>query len=495
MKRLCLPLALLCLPMLVSAQDAPAPRTLELHLCALSRGYMRPMRATAERLGKLPGFSDVRALGFSGDMLRLRVTTGLDDDAIAAALGLQKMGAKEGRLTMAADASQPRARRAEARAVMLEVARAIMALPRPQWGNKSKPVFENAHKLAEKLKLLGLDPAIADGVLYKTADYKIEEDGAEWGGALTYRIWVGKEWQRSRGVVLGNDWGFWNSSDDENVKTPDQTPPDYVGLQILRSPWSEAAAWVDTEGAALGGAAGDRSQTGSDGKLIVQEGAQWMRQVLGYAAAKRLRKSRPAITDLPAGRGQEIPGLLEAHDLWRWGEVYSINCLELSWRLREADKHILACLSAYHKGHAFYLEAEVDADAVYAAAKVRGDDLESIKKVEVGEALTWVVGPESGPEVFTQRRREAAAAMDAIFAAFAKLTPEWQEKFPWGPNWARDAGFDWGEIDFTHFKREDYIVHRQAMGDIEISVGTPMTGGRSWLLGNLKTAKVIRRDG
>jgi hypothetical protein len=129
----------------VCAQEAPpATRTLELHIHALSRGYMRPMRATTERIAAVEGLADTVALGFGGDVLRYRVTTPLGDDAIAAALGLQKMGLVGNKLLLAADPKSPRAMRAEARLVILEIARMINLRPKPQWRSAHKPIFEGA---------------------------------------------------------------------------------------------------------------------------------------------------------------------------------------------------------------------------------------------------------------------------------------------------------------------------------------------------------------
>lgn len=492
-------LALLCAPLLLTAQDAqpapPAERTLELHLHALSRGYMRPLRATTERLAAVPGLKNVEVLGYGGDVMRFRATTALNDDAVAAALGLQLMGARGTRLVLAADARSPRAVRAEARGVLMQIAAAINALPKPKYGGGNKAVFGDADTTEKKLKLLGLDPALLAGVNYKPADYKIVEQASGWSSE--YQLWAGKAWTPAG--VVNEGWGprgrviVINETGEREEGAP-KVEERWVGVSISRSPWNDGTSWVDAEGMRMEGLEGDRGETNSDGKLRVQEGAEWMTSILKKAVAHRLREAKPNVRKLPQGRGWGLFDKIDAENLNRWEGTYSSDCLNLSWTVRPEDKHYIARLTAHHAGHAFYLEAEVDADTVYAQYKDKGEDLSKIAEVELGDALKWVVGAETGPEVFAERRKEAAAGMDAIMAALGRLAPEQALALPSGPDWAKAAGFDFAGIETKHFKAQDYQVARQALGDFEIAVGAPMTGGRWWMLCSPQTGKVIRSE-
>jgi hypothetical protein len=451
------------------------------------------MRATTERIAAVEGLADTVALGFGGDVLRYRVTTPLGDDAIAAALGLQKMGLVGSKLLLAADPKSPRAMRAEARLVILEIARMINLRPKPQWRSAHKPIFEGADTTQKKLQLLGLDPEMLSGVNYKPADYKVLEEGDRYNA--NYKIFAGKDWTPAPGV--DNDSESVAFIIDEDGERTDRAPPKaeerWVGMLVTRNAWSESTIWADAEGARMESFDGDRSETDSNGKLRVQEGADWLRDILKHAVARRLNKPSPPVRELPAGKGWQLFNKLDADNLRRWNDPYGIHNLELSWSRRASDKHYIAKLVAYHAGHAFYLEAEVDADVVYGVYKEKGEDLAKLTEVELGDALKWIVGPESGPEVFAERRAEARAAMDAMFASMGKLPAV--ERAAVGTGAVSEKAFlDLGCAPGKHFKPGDYSIRSQALGDVEISAGTPVTGGRWWILGNPETGKLTRSE-
>lgn len=471
------------------AQDQPEPpkaRTLELHLHALSRGYVRPLHATTARVAGLAGVQKVEALGFGGDVLRFSLSTTLTDDELAAALGLEKIGAGTGRLLLAAAATDERVRRAEARAVLLDIAQAITAHPAPDWRRPGKPLLADCRNLADQLRVLGLDLKLPEGVFYKAADYHIEEDHDRYNA--TYRLWAGKQWLP---VVNNDDWG-WSGEEEEAAKPVD---PRFVGLAISRSAWNESSNWVDSDGARLNTFEGDRSATDASGKLKVQEGANWLKQLAARAVAVRLRTPKATKKDLPAGRGWGLFSRLNAENLQRWNnDPYGTNVVKMTWDVRAADQHFVARISAFYEGHPFYLEGEVDADAVLADYKQKGISTTDVTDADLGDQLKWIVGPEAGPEVFAERRKEASAAMNALLAALGKLPADKPLSAYLGklaPNQAAELGV---ALQGKHFGPGDYTLTRQAFGDIEISVGTPMTGGRWWLLGNLATGRVIRSD-
>ncbi len=471
------------------AQDQPEPaksRSLELHLHALSRGYVRPLRATTDRVAAVAGIEKVQALGFGGDVLRFSIVTTLTDDAIASALGLKKIGANDGRVLLAASATDERVRRAEARAVLLDIAQAITTHPAPDWRRPSKALLGEAHTMAEQFRVLGLDAKLTEGVFYKAADYHIEEDHDRYNA--TYRLWAGKQWLP---VVNNDDWG-WSGEEEETARPIDAR---FVGLAINRSAWNESSSWVDSDGARLNTFEGDRSATDASGKLKVQDGANWLKQLAARAVAVRLRTPKVTKKDLPAGRGWGLFSRLNAENLQRWNnDPYSTNIVKMTWEVRAADQHFVARISAFYEGHPFYLEGEVDADAVLADYKQKGIGTSDVTEADLGDQFKWIIGPEAGPEVFQERRKEAATAMDALLLALGKLPADKPISGYLGklaPNQAAELGV---ALQGKHFGPGDFVVTQQAFGDIEVSVGTPMTGGRWWLLGNLSTGKAIRSD-
>jgi hypothetical protein len=199
--------ALLLSPLFVTAQDAPpAARTVELRLAALSRGYMHPMNATAERIKAVPGITDAKMLGFSGDLARFTVSTTLDDTGLADALQLKLLAATPGVVLLAAENGM-RARRAEARWRLLEIAQQISAQPKPSWRGNTEALFKDDASMKDKMEQLGLSYAALEGGLYKQTEYHIEERWEGSGGE--YRIWAGDKWE---GIyVPSNDWYYDDS--------------------------------------------------------------------------------------------------------------------------------------------------------------------------------------------------------------------------------------------------------------------------------------------
>lgn len=489
-----LALAALALPLFHAPADAQEQkREIELRLVALSRGYARPLVGTVARLRGVAGIDAVEALGAGGDAMRFKVTTSLDDQALADALKLKVQGSAPGALTLAA-VDDARSRHAEARGTVMQIALAIMAQPKPSWGRDSKPLFEGAPSLKQKLEKLGLKPALLQGNLYQPDDYHIDEEWEGSGGE--YRIWAGDEWE---GVyVPSDDWYF--SDDPEDTKDKPVKPDSrFVGIRVYRSPWSSSLSWVDMEGLQLSGFESSRDDTNGEGELYIKEGAEWLHNILRALAALRVREPDRKLDRLPQGRGwmiiSELGGDDEEAGLQRWDlRHFDIQDFRLSWR--DEDGRLIANLKVHHPAHPFYLEAEVDTNQVIDACKktMNKEELSQLKRAELGDALTWIVAAEESVEVFQRRRNEAAANFERIREALKKASAKHALDQLCGS--LDDAGLA-GRLGIElpkdgAFAPAEYQIRPQMLGDVEISVGTPRSGGRYWVLANAASGEVIR---
>jgi len=495
MIRRLLPVALLALPMLLApaqAQDEAA-RVVELRIVALSRGYMRPMKNTADRIRQAEGIESCEALGYGGDAARYKVTTRLDDDGLARVLQLNILGRGKDFLTLSNSENQ-RARRAEARGVITQIALAITRQPKPSWDSDSEPMFNSGDNVNERMRRLELDPELLKGTFYKPADYHIEE---EWDGSGgTYKIWAGDRWE---GVyVPSDDW--WREGEMEEPDSQPQGDSRFVGIRIYRSPWSNSMSWVDTEGLLLDSTAGERSETDGDGVLLVQHGADWLRDIMCAAVAFLVRDPKLSIDRLPGGRGWNIFNLFDEENpkIDRWDlQHYDRNALTLKWREEEGRK--IANLRAHHPAHAFYLELEVDATAVLEDYKQRAQDenldLKTVTEVEPGDALTWICGAEESVEVFRARELEAEASFKLIRDALQTASKTHPLADLCGRLDDEDLRARLGiELKFDSYASSDYEIAAQMLGDVEVTVGSVRTGGRSWMLLNASSGIVIRSN-
>ncbi|MCA8937920.1 MAG: hypothetical protein KDB68_17165 [Planctomycetes bacterium] len=488
-------IGLLALPLFISAQDAPTTsRTVEVRIVALSRGYMRPMRFTADRIAEQAGIDKAIALGFEGDTARYSITTDLDNTQLAAGLQLQVLGESDGRLTLAADSS-PRARHAEARGVLMQIALKIATFPRPNWRGTSDRIFKPDAKLADKLERLGLSTDMLKGATYKPEQYHIDED---WGGSSAeYRVWVGEKYE---GVQLPNSddpWGSEDTGDPEVAPNPDS---DFVGIQIYRGPWQETINWVDVEGLQLNGYDGERSDTDSDGELYVAQGADWLEKILQAVTALHLHNPKGKVSDLPHGTGWRIIQDFNDDDLQRWGQTH-YNIADFRMRWREEDGERICNLRAHNPSHPFYLEAEVNATQVLGFYNDRKEkdpelNLSKVERAELGSALTWICGAEESVEVFNLRRQEAGASMKLIREAIKQALAEHALADLCGrlddPELIERLGVELPTD--AQFKPGDYTVHQQMLGDVEISVGNVRTGGRWWQLVNASRGEILRSN-
>ncbi|MCA8913464.1 MAG: hypothetical protein KDB82_17320 [Planctomycetes bacterium] len=488
-------LALLALPLVSTAQDAP-PRSVEVRVVALSRGYMRPMRATAKRIAALEGIDKVEMLGFEGDSARYRLSTKLDNKGIAAALQLKILGEGSSSLTLAADDS-PRARHAEARGVLMQIAMKISAEPRPTWRGTGERLFTEKDSTKQKMVRLGLAPEIMSGSTYGIDDYHIDET---WQGSSSeYRIWVGDKYE---GVSIPNQNDPWGDSSESEPEAEPDGESNFVGIQMYRTQWQESINWVDVEGLQLNGYDGERSDTDPDGELYVQQGADWLKTLLQAVTAYRMQYPKNKVSDLPHGSGWGILNELENRDedLNRWDQDhYTIADFRMRWR--DEDGKYIVNLRAHFPAHPFYLEAEVDTTAVLKAYDERKKDdpeldLRKVNRAELGDALTWICAAEESVEVFNKRRDEAREGTQKIRDALQKAAGKYSIAELCG---RLDDATLAGRLGVTlpedgEFKPGDYTIRPQMLGDIELSVGTVRSGGRWWQLVNVASGKVIRSN-
>jgi hypothetical protein len=461
------------------AQEEPA-RVLELRIVSMSRGYMRPMSATAERIGQVPGIESVEALGFGGDTARYRVATRLDDDALARALQLTVIGRGEDRLVLTGTPGR-RAERAEARGVITQIAQAITDMPKPTWARETDPLFGPGMRIHERMRRLGLDPAMLNGTFYKPADYHIEE---EWdGNSGSYKVWAGD--QDESVYVPDDDW--WRDEDGRPEAAAPNADSRFVGVRLYRSPWNSSLSWVDVEGLSLAGYGFSRGDTDHEGRLYVSGGAEWMTDILAAVAAILVRDPKTQMNQLPKGRGWGLVDRIprDNRKVHRWDVPhYDYNELDLRWR--EDDDRRIATLRAHHPAHPFYLEAEVDMTAVVEDYQARAQeaelDLTQVQEAELGAALTWICGAEESAESFERLRNALVRAAEKHPAG--ELCGSLDDEVLRGR-----LGI---ELKAGHFAPADFVIRPQMLGDVEISVGSARTGGRYWMLLNAGTGTIIR---
>ena len=485
--------------------------SIEVHLLGLGRGYLHPLDATVARLAKLKGLKAVRPLGHTPGMTRLLITTDLDKEALASLLQMQRLGkaGESGKglpvLSLAPDASGgfPRA---EARSIIHTIALAIRRGHAGTTGD-AKPLFAKSDNLAKKLKKLGLKPADLTGEFYRPRDFHIEEDAAAggWARHLSYRIWAGAKYE---GLVVGDVWNYTPPSGDLK---PDPESR-FVGAELTIGRWTGGFNWTDYEGFGLNDRGHERSEMAMDGKeLAVQAGARKLESLLRALAVYRVRNPEKAFQALPRETGWALRSQLQLEDDYSDPNIYREQTLWHTWIEDESSQEVKVRVRAYDDRHPLYLDALIEIDLLIregsATIEKIAEDEEKEPEKNPGkkpgnkkrkvtlpkEALQWTIGAEESAEVFRQRRLEARAAMAQIFKALqgavkqhplgdlcGALTDELRGKL----------GVELGQAG--HFRPDAYSIRPQMLGDVEISVGSVLTGGRWWLLVNPKSGKVLR---
>lgn len=462
-------------------QAQEAERAVELRLVGLSQGYTRPLRTTSERLGKVPGLREVKAISHRAGITRFTARTALSNDAIATALGLKLLDARDGALLLA-PAAAGEAWRAEARLVILTIMEAIRERQHRQRRNmwdELPNLFPSESSTEQALKVLGFEPRMLEGRFFKLKDYHIEEE-AGWNG--TYKVWAG---ERYAPVPVGNlyDFDFSNAQGEE----PDAKAR-FVGARMNLSSWGGGFWWVDFHGSALNGVEFERDATvAGSGTLAVQAGAERIVTVLQAAARYRFKEGVDKKTKDELLRGSLANWQLKSElglgeDYWDCLPYYNDNAFSLSWFKHEQTGHLHARVKAFYPSHALHLDGDLDVDAAKAS------DF-NVEKVPV----RWTVGAEKDANVFEQRRVELAAGLKVLRdALFALPAPPPAASALSGQALCAALSLAEDKLKGAHFSAADYLLLPQMLGDWEIRAGSSATGGSSWTLVSFTSKTDIR---
>lgn len=467
----------------MKAQDAS--RRLELRITDAGRGYMRPLRATSERIAKLEGFEEVTAIGVRAGIMRFSLKTALTDEQVASALGLEIVDAKMGSLLLA-PAGSPQASRAEARLAILEIADGLRkqggAAPRDYYDNSGEARPDFGGSLEQRMKALGLDMKLLDGKFYKAKDYHIENRSGAW------QIFAGAKWE---GLPVGgrNDYPDYDGEDSSEAVEPDPKS-NFVGAKLSTNDWNGGFWWTDINGLALNETSIERNApSDSDrSKLEVQNGGERMVNVLHAAAKLRYEgdNAKKSLDVLPKGNlgtNRKLLNALKIEDNY-WGRWFGMHSMTLSWFKDDAG-HTHARVRAYHSRHPLHLDGDLDCDAA------KDSDFD-FNKTEIH----WTVGPEADAGVFERRRVEIAAGLsrirDALFALNAEGLAAVRKEPLNGESLLAALKLKPEDLKGEWFGAADYNARPQMLGDIEISAGTPVSGCESWNLLNLAQKTTIR---
>ncbi len=465
----------------VGANAQGAARSLELRLVNLSRGYLRPLRKTAERIRGLAEFESVEMLDSRAGVTRFRVKTSLADEAITKALGLKLLDSRSDRLLLA-PISEDKAHLAEARLNILAICDAIrdkQAGTRRNGWEEPKQLFSDGLALDAKLKVLGLQASSLEGKFYKLKDYHIDEQG--WDG---FSVWAGAKYEA---IYLGRSYDY-NSED-----TPEPDPKsNFVGAKLAVQAWNTGFWWVDIHGARFNSADLERSGTlgSNDGKLAVQACAERMTTLLQAAARYRFEgdTSKKNMEELLKGNfnNWQLKQALKLEDsYWDASPYYTEGNLKLSWFKHDQTGHLHARLRAHHTQHPMHLDGDLDCIAA------RDSDFDWAKV-----QIHWTVGAESDAGVFERRRVEAAAGIQAIVAALLAMPDAAaglaQPGCFTGAALLELAKLDAQSLKGQHYSASDYQISAQLMGDVEVRGGSTISGCDSWTLLNLASKSTIR---
>ncbi len=468
----------------MQAQDAS--RRIELRITDASRGYMRPLRATSERIARIQGLEEVTALGARAGIMRFALKTTLTDEQIAAALSLEIVDAKKGSLLLAPPQSA-QAARAEARLAILAIADGLRKLsesPSPEYYGNSPEEARPARggNTDQIMTALGLDMKLLDGKFYKAKDYHIENRGDG------YQIFAGAKWE---GLPVGsrNDYGDYDDNNAGDSVEPDPKS-NFVGAKLSLGDWNSGFWWTDLHGLAFNEPAVERDVLNERDKtkLEIQNGGERMVKVLQAATRYRFegengKKAIDALLKGNLGTNRKLVGALKLEEDY-WQRYFGLQAMTLSWFKDDAG-HVRVRVRAYHSRHPLHLDGDLDCDAAAAA------DFD-FNKMEIH----WTVGPESDVGVFERRRAEIAAGQakirDALFALDATGLAEVRKAPLNGEALLAALKLKPEDLKGESFGAGDYTLRPQILGDIEVSAGTPVVGCESWTLLNLSDKTTIR---
>ena len=476
----------------IQAQDTS--RRLELRIADANRGYMRPLRTTAERIKAIAGLEQSAAIGANAGIMRFALKTTLTDEQIATALSLEIVDAKKGSLLLA-PRNSAQAFRAEARLAILEIADALRKRGSASPGNYAYAgnEYDGGEERAnltgtieQRMKTLGLDPKLLDGRFFKAKDYHIDSRGG------AYLIYAGAKWE---GLSVGRDYEYpdYSEGDDREASEPDLAS-NFVGARLQVSEWNSGLWWADLHGLTLNETqiSRDIPDTRDSSKLQVQRGGERLVGFLQKAAKLRFdgENASKAHDALPKGNINSNRKIAQAfrkddeEEEYYWEPHYGNQTMSLSWFKDDAG-HIHARIRAYHTRHTLHLDGDIDCDA----AKAVDFDF---NKVEVH----WTVAPETELGIFERRRAEIARGLDAIRDALFKLDEAASaaaRKAPLnGEALLAALNLKVEDLKGEFFGAADYWLRPQILGDVELAAGTAMAGCESWTLLNVTDKSVVR---
>lgn len=489
-------LVLLVLPCTVlESQETPelAPK-IEIAITGISRGYAQPLRNTAKRIQALEGISDVKMLGWTMGTARFSIQTELDEAGLAEILKL-KFICKTGTALLFAPVDNSAAKRAEARAAISLLGKAISKIYQTTEYDidengepRYRPALQKYPRLKDKLKHLGLSVDDLDGKYYAPEDYNIQEE-VDW--RLKCRIWAGGAWEDHGSDNYGGKIVIYTSGRRAETKPT----PLFVGMEISVYGGSQLQSrWTDKEAASSSTKQPKRSDK-IDGKLVVKTAEEWLTTYMGVAVSYYLYKPKSNLKQLNRqGRWRYFDWFEtkfgdNPSNKWWYYDGLNGDELSISWA-KDGGKLVLTG-KCNNKNHPFHLHAEVDVDAISDSYLDKNSLPDG--KADLAKHVDWVVGAED-ESVFERRRKEAkelhVELADLALAAMAK------------PDMPALSGSLANEdlckaIGYTHskdslFKPEHIVIQKQPFGDIEISIGAPNTGGLYWVLVNGQTKKVYR---
>lgn len=493
----------------VHSQDAPdepakpVTAVIEINITNLSRGYARPLRKTAQRMQALEGIEKVEMLGWVMGTASFSVTTSLNQNQLESVLGLRFV-CKTGTGMLFAPEVNASAKRAEARAAVSRISRAVLDLyenaetKEDEDGNETYlPILQKYPRLKDKLKALNVSIDGLDGKFYSIDDYHIEEEAGQW--ELSCRIWAGDNW-----YDFGGRRGYTASETSTDER--------FVGMAISCTPYSGTSKrWVDKDAAPRNGGIVTRADKHTDpygGKgfkdaedakeeLIIKYAERVMKNYLAVAVSYWLHNPKKKVGELNNMGGWELENWWDENlegdsgmDNWRdWPRGLSGSSMSVKWLRKDGALQLVGKIA--DESHPLFLHAVVDVSAVRDTYIILDELPEG--KADIESETEWLVGAED-ESVFIERRANAKE----LHTSIAKLVFEYMKKPEAEPfqGSLNDAALC-QRIGYTHsadssYKPEQIALRTQLFGDIEISIGTPRTGGRFWVLVNSKTGKIYR---
>lgn len=480
----------------IYAQDES--RRLELRITDASRGYMRPLRTTAERIKAVPGLEQTTTLGAGSGIMRFSLKTTLTDEQIATALGLEIIDARKGALLLAPPQS-PEAFKAEARLAILAITDALRKMSKNLQAEPANYIYSGngpyeepraaglSGSIEQRMRTLGLDAKLLDGRFYKAKDYHIESRG---GGQ--WQVWAGAKWQ---GLSVGRNDDYPDYS-EEVIEPPANPDPRFVGAILRMDSWQSSFWWADASGLSLNGAQVNRDVEDPQDrtKLAVQTGGERLVKFLQMAAQMRFRDDFAQKTpeQLPKGNigtSSKVQRALRGDDDenkedYYWSPYFGNHTMTLSWAT-DAQGHTRARIRAYPPHHVLHLDGEIDCDA----AKAVNFDFNQVE-------VKWTVAPETDAGIFERRRGELSRGFDrirtALFAADVTALEQLRKGALSGDALVSALKLKAEDLKGESFSAADYRLAPQILGDLELSAGSARAGCESWLLLNMTEKSTAR---